>query len=369
MILFDLKIKNINIINIMKLRHFIFAAIAFIACAACQEKNITPEVPVQDQEVYTVQLGFGGEWDVTYEPLTRGNDNNDLYGIQVYSAPVDEDNTSTTWSHYAYALYDDVSNVSISLLKGFKYKFEASMVVDGKNKLKLYSEGYSSPFFKNGSNYSPLNVTNGFIYSSTNYLSTGQSYSLEGLCSGVTYLKGGHDSYDHPNTERYYGIFEDYVPEESSNDKVKIHMKRTSFGAKFIAQGKLATAGQLEINMKEAPVIILDLTQEKQHDDIYTFRYVKDAYDYQTGNYEEDIDVSINWYYQTEDGSTVTVPLGTHKITYKRNATTVVKINLENTNIDGGIGFELTETGAMEVVSEYEVNDGNNVDTDVDTNK
>ena len=353
----------------MKIRHFVFAAIAMIACAACQEKNITPDVPAQDQEVYTVQLGFGGEWDVTYEPLTRGNDNNDLYGIQVYSAPVDENSTSTTWSHYAYALYDDVSNVSISLLKGFKYKFETSMVVDGKNKLESYSDGYSSPFFKKGLNYSCLNVTNGFIYSSTNYISNCNRNLPIVLCDGETYLKGEPDSYEHPNTERYYGIFEDYVPEESSNDKVKIHMKRTSFGAKFIAQGKLATAGQLEIIMSEAPKISLDLADEKQHDDIYTFEYVKKAHDYQDGNYEEDIDVSINWYYQTMDGSTVTVPLGTHKITYKRNATTVVKINLENTNVEGGIGFELMEAGAMEAGPEYEINDGNNVDTEIDTNK
>lgn len=353
----------------MKIRHFVFAAIAMIACAACQEKNITPDVPAQDQEVYTVQLGFGGEWDVTYEPLTRGNDNNDLYGIQVYSAPVDENSTSTTWSHYAYALYDDVSNVSISLLKGFKYKFETSMVVDGKNKLKLSSNGYNCPFYKYGNNYGLINVTNGFIYSSTNYISNCNRNLPIGLCDGETYLKGEPDSYEHPNTERYYGIFEDYVPEESSNDKVKIHMKRTSFGAKFIAQGKLATAGQLEIIMSEAPKILLDLADEKQHDDIYTFKYVKQAHDYQPGNYEEDINVSINWYYQTEDGSTVTVPLGTHKITYKRNATTVVKINLENTNVEGGIGFELMEAGAMEAGPEYEINDGNNVDTEIDTNK
>ena len=352
----------------MKFRHFIFAAMAFIACAACQEKNITPDAPAQDQEVYTVQLGFGGEWDVTYEPLTRGKDNNDLYGIQVYSAPIDENGTATTWTHYAYALYDDVTNASISLLKGFEYKFEATMVVDGKNKLKLYSDGYSSPFYCYGIGYC-LNVTNGFIYSSSSYLSYGQSYYSYGLSGGETYLAGRDGDYEHPNTERYYGIFEGYVPEESSNDKVKIHMKRTSFGAKFIAQGKLATAGQLEINMKDAPEIILDLTQEKQHDDIYTFRYVKNAYDYQTGNYEEDIDVSIIWYYQTADGSTVAVPLGTHKITYKRNATTVVKINLENTNVEGGIGFELMEAGAMEAGPEYEVNDGNNVDTEIDTNK
>lgn len=354
----------------MKLRHFIFATMAFIACAACQEKNITPEVPVQDQEVYTVQLAFGGEWDVTYEPLTRGNDNNDLYGIQVYSAPVDEDNTSTTWSYYAYALYDDVSNVSISLLKGFKYKFEATMVVDGKIKVGQYVDDYYAyPFYRHGDDSGALYVSNGFIYSSATYLSNCNSYDSVTLAGGYTYLAADGKDFYHPNTERYYGIFEGYVPEESNNDKVKIHMKRTSFGAKFIAQGKLATAGQLEINMSGAPLVVFDLADEKQHDDIYTFKYVKQAHDYQPGNYEEDIDVSINWYYQTEDGSTVAVPLGTHKITYKRNATTVVKVNLENTNVDGGIGFELTETGAMEIVSEYEVNDGNNVDTDIDTNK
>lgn len=353
----------------MKIRHFVFAAMAFIACAACQEKYITPDVPAQDQEVYTVQLGFGGEWDVTYEPFTRGEDNNDLYGIQVYSAPNVEGATSTTWTHFAYGLYDNVTNVSISLLKGYKYKFEATMVVDGKNKIESGVDGYNSPFFKHGVNFGRLNVTNGFIYSSVYYISNGKIGYGSGLCMGETYLKGNQGSYRHPNTERYYGKLEDYVPEESSNDKVKIHMKRTSFGAKFIAQGKHSTVGQLEINIDEAPVVLIDLANQKQYDDIYTFMDVQAAYDYKTGNYEEDIDVMVNWYYQTEDGSTVTVPLGTHTITYKRNATTVVKINLENTNVEGGIGFELTETGAMEIVSEYEINDGNNVDTEIDTNK
>ena len=190
--------------------------------------------------------------------------------------------------------------------------------------------------------------------------------------SGASWQKdcrGESKIYYHPSIESYYGVHEGYVPEESNNDKIKIHMKRTSFGAKFIAQGKLATAGQLEINMAEAPAVLIDLADEKQHDDIYTFANIEAAHDYKTGNYEEDIDVSINWYYQHEDGSTVTVPLGTHKITYKRNATTVVKVKLENTNVEGGIGFELMEAGAMEAGPEYEINDGNNVDTELDTNK
>ncbi|MBR5300180.1 MAG: hypothetical protein IKU36_08030, partial [Bacteroidales bacterium] len=327
---------------------------------ACQEKNITPDVPAQDQEVYTVQLGFGGEWDVTYEPLTRGNDNNDLYGIQVYSAPVDENSTSTSWSHYAFGLFDDVSNLSINLLKGFKFKFEATMVVDGKNKLPMmnYEFGYNDPFDVYGAPIANCQI-NKFQYTNASYFQHHKT--------GTTYIIDGY--YSHSTTERYYGELVDYVPEESKNDKAKIHMKRTSFGAKFMAQGKLATAGQLEIRMTSAPIIVIDLTQEKQYDNIYTFQNLNDAYNYKNGNYEEKIDVSINWYYQTEDGSTVTVPLGTHKIAFKRNATTVVKVNLENTNVEGGVGFEFMEVGAMEAGPEYEINDGNNVDTELDTNK
>ena len=340
----------------MKFSHFIFAAVmGIMAFASCQE-SITPENPAQEQEFYTVQLGFGGEWDVTYEPLTRGNDNNDLYGIQVYSTSDTE--SETDWTKYAYGLFDDVDNVSISLLKGFKYKFVATMIVDGKNKLHFDGNACFVPFFVYGKDtYCPL--ANTFTYSS-------EDYFME-IDSGRTFLIGFANDFYHPNTERYYGELLDYVPEESSNDKAKIHMKRTSFGAKFIAQGKLAKAGRLEVLMAEAPAISIDLTQEKQHDDIYTFRNVKAAYDYQTGNYEKDIDVSINWYYDTEDGE-VTVPLGTHKITYKRNATTVVKINLENTNVEGGLGFELVETGAMVDGDEYVINDGGNVDTEIDTN-
>ena len=339
----------------MKFTHFIFAAVmGIMTFASCQE-NITPENPAQEQEAYTVQLGFGGEWDVTYEPLTRGNDNNDLYGIQVYSAPNNEE--KTTWSNYAYGLFDNVDNVTVSLLKGFKYKFVATMVVDGKEKLQNLGDGrYHYPFWIDGlGKYG--RVENLFNYSSAG--------SFKYIDDGYAYLQSG--THYHPNTERFYGELIDYVPEESSNDKAKIHMKRTSFGAKFIAQGKLAKAGRLEVLMTEAPVISIDLTQEKQHDDIYTFKNVKAAYDYQTGNYEEDIDVSINWHYDTEDGE-VTVPLGTHKITYKRNATTVVKINLENTNVEGGLGFELAETGAMVDGDEYVINDGGNVDTEIDTN-
>lgn len=341
----------------MKLRHlFVAAAMAVVAVVSCQ-KNALPETSDQEQEYVTVQLGMGGELDITYEPMTRGNNNNDLYGIQVYSAPKDQENPS--WSYYAYGTFDDVNDLTVSLLKGFQYKFVATMVVDGKSKI-YYStskNGYYFPFYVHGPGYDSLD--NKFTYSASSYIAY--------IDDGYSRLKDISDYY-RPNTDRYYGELVGYVPEDSSNDKAKIKMVRTSFQATFQAKGKLAVTGQLEILMDKAPAVVLDLANEKKHSDYYTFDYVKKAHD-NKNSYEEKIDVSINWYYQNEDGSTVAVPLGTHKITYPRVQNTVLHINLENTNVDGGIGFELTEAGEMALGEEYTINDGNNVDTEIDPNK
>lgn len=329
----------------------------FAAAVSCQ-KNVVPETSVQDPEYVEVQLGLGGELEITYEPMTRGTDNNDLYGIQVYSASKDQE--KPTWSYYAYGLFNDVNDLTVSLLKGFQYKFVATMVVDGKEKIKQHTGGYNSPFYIGG-NSRLGTVDNLFIYTNSEHL-----YDPS---RGYSYIQGLAGTYNHPNTDRYYGELTGYVPEDSSNDKAKIKMVRTSFQATFQAQGKLAVAGTLEILMNEAPAIIMDLTKKKKHTDYYTFSNVKAAHDYKTGNYSEDIDVSINWYYQNEDGSTVTIPLGTHKIEYARVRNTVLHINLENTNVDGGIGFELTEAGEMAAGAEYTINDGGNIDTEIDPNK
>lgn len=343
----------------MKLRHlFVAAAMAVVAVVSCQ-KNALPETSDQEQEYVTVQLGMGGELDITYEPMTRGNDNNDLYGIQVYSAPKDQENPS--WSYYAYGTFDDVNDLTVSLLKGFQYKFVATMVVDGKSKI-YYStskNGYHNPFYVHGQVSGFDSLDNKFTYSAGSYIPY--------IDYGYSYLKD-KSYYSRPNTDRYYGELVGYVPEDSSNDKAKIKMVRTSFQATFQAKGKLAVTGQLEILMDNALAVVLDLANEKKHSDYYTFYYVKDAHD-NKNSYEEKIDVSINWYYQNEDGSTVTVPLGTHKIAYARVRNTVLHINLENTNVDGGIGFELTEAGEMAAGAEYTINDGGNIDTEIDPNK
>ena len=251
--------------------------------------------------------------------------------------------------------------MTIKLLKGYKYRFIATMVVDGKNRINTTGDpkGYYVPFHKSGDDSSPSIISNEFCYHSSTY--------MYGLASGTTELKDLKRKVTHPNTERFYGELENYIPNKN-DEKAKIHMKRTSFGAKFIAKGKAADAigSKLEIQITDAPKMELTIEQNnKQISDIFTFKDVDSAWS-ENGNYTEIIAVTINWH--RTDGTVV--PLGTHDITYKRNATTVVQVSVVNDTSSEGVGVEV-ETTSIEDNSEYdtEIEDGVIINTDVNINK
>lgn len=308
--------------------------------------------PAPDAEYYTVSLGFDGEIEVGYEPLLLAAENNDLYGIQVYSAPAVTTGESVKWARYAYGLFDNTDNITIDLLVGYQYKFEATMVKDGKEKVwgdDVY--GYHRPFYA----ASGAPVSESFTYGLEGF---------GGLGSGCSYLKNPNGYFDHPNTERYYGELEGYLPGENGA-KAKIHMKRTSFGAKYIAKGEMSGSGTLEILMSSAPRLELNLAEGKQVSEIYTFENVRGAW--LDNDYSEDIDVVLN-YIRTDN---TVLPLGAHKLTFKRNATTVVNVKIGVGAESNGVGFEFEEAGdlAEDPTLEKTIENGEDVDTEVETNK
>ncbi len=335
----------------------LLASICFTAC-----NNVAIENP--EPEFYTVKLGWTGEiLDVSYEPMATRTATDDLYGIQVYSKPTTGDDTS--WAPYAYGLFDDPSNITITLQSSHKYKFVATMVRDGKNRLWDSSKSdkkdeddvrYGLPFvlYEGGG----LIVSENFIYDIDNYCNR-----LGNSAADVISSDGGWDTYHIPNVERYYGELCDYIPDESAS--AKIDMKRTSFGAKFIVGGKLAVDGKLEIQIIGnfaiyAPKMELALTDgDDQISDIFTFYYVENAW--AKDDYTENINVTFKWY-----GANGTARhLGTHKITFKRNTTTVVEVNLDNldnSSDDGieGVSFNIpdSETGDLVDGNTVTINDG-----------
>lgn len=262
---------------------------------------------------------------------------NDLYGIQVYSCPnVDG---ATTYTYYAYGLFDDTSLMNIKLLEGYKYKFVATMVVNGKNVIRSTNNVYSSPF-------NSTSLDNKFIYSKDKNIG-----GTSGVSVGNVSLVGHTGSFKHANIDRYYGESGDYIPE--NNKKVEIDMKRTTFGIKYATD---LSEGSLKIALDGAPEVVINHPQT-DHEDIYSFHYVQSVFT--NNNNSETIPTTITW--TKTDG--VVVPLGTHNITFKRNVLTTVSIKVADVTTENGIGFELetTEMGTEDITIE----NGEIVDTNV----
>lgn len=319
---------------------------------ACSEAGTTEQPTPTEPEYVTVSLGLKVGLDYGYEPLSRAEENNDLYGIQVYSTPIPAAENAE-WTKYAYGLFDNVDNLTIKLVRGYEYKFVAAMAKDGKDKVDYSSgvpSGYGSPFFhyENGATgmgaFTPLSMS--FIYDSQ---------------SGLMLMGGDYSTInEHLNVELYYGELEGYIPGDNDS-KATIELKRISFGAKYIAKGDYAENGTLEILMDHTPQLNLNLAESNEVSEIYTFQKMRDAW--LDENYTETIAVTLRIAYS--DGSTA--PLGTHDITFKRNITTVVNVDL-SVGGDSGVGFVVTDGGEMPEGDEITIKDGEIVDTEIETN-
>ena len=325
--------------------------LSMLSLATSCEKSEQP-TPAEPEYV-TVSLGLDVSLDYDYEPLTRAEENNDLYGIQVYSAiPTSGD---YDWQPFAFGLFDSTDNLTVKLIRGYEYKFVATMIKDGKDKIRSDKDGsYSSPF-SHWVNHStaqaaPTSLTMTFFYDQQGYCS---------LDNGRVSLKND-DEYYHPNVERYFGELEGYIPGDNGS-KVTIELKRTSFGVKYIAKGDYAENGTLEILMESAPQLNLNLAEGNEVSEIYSFENVRDTW--LDENYTETVAVTLRIAYS--DGTTA--PLGTHDITFKRNTTTVVNVDL-TVGGDNGVGIQVTDGGEMPEGSEITIKDGEIVDTEIETN-
>ena len=113
--------------------------------------------------------------------------------------------------------------------------------------------------------------------------------------------------------------------------------------------------------MKGAPQLNINLAEGNEISEIYTSQNVRDAW--LDENYTETVPVTLRIAYS--DGTTA--PLGTHDITFKRNTTTVVNVDL-SVGGDSGVGIVVTDGGEMPEGDEITIKDGEIVDTEIETN-
>lgn len=315
-----------------------FMALLMAACSSQEEEFDDINQPQEPQQTYTVSFGLGN-FDANVE--TRAGSAKTIYGINVWY----NKNKDNTYYHYAYGLFDNTNNMSITLIGGYKYKFACSIVRDADEELYYgpYSSnnfsGYAKPFQLNNSSSTALQ--NKFIISESTY--------LNGLENGVAVLKSSSASLGYatsgyyPSLERYYGELVGYEP--VSNGKVIIPVKKTYFGNKVVIKGvsggTVTASCYIGSNNSNNTVWSLSgiKTDYAAEGSIYSYYNVSDCW-----QNEGTLTGTVTFKYTSDRGSWWDLS-GSKNIVFKRNVMTTITINLSPDFSGGSIGVTEEELG------------------------
>ena len=330
------------------------------SCSNNEDELPPKEQEQTNQETYTISFNLGGEFISTSEtPLSRTEvAPKKIYGINVYYKKDGDMN-------YAYGLFDNIEDMTISLIEGHKYKFECSMVREDADTLYHDNEIYYAPFNQLGitnHKYRGIALENKFNISTTNYVYFG------GLKIGTMSTSGYYDYYDcqsdYPKSDRFYGELTDYVP--TKDGVANIDLKRTAFGFKFIVtppvDGTLfinniyTNNGSINSNIKlSADDNILEYSS------MYTFYEVYKCW--QVEKYSKDFTIQLTW--ERANGATQTFE---KTITAKRNVLTTININVNGGTTDSSLGVKEDDTPMGNENVDMNFNGGDLDDNEVNPN-
>ena len=316
---------------------------------SCQKESEN----VSSGEKFTVSLNIDGDFDVAVDqnPLTKaGVSSNDAYGINVY---YDKEGDGTTNDIYAYGLFDNVADMSITLLSNHKYRVCCTLIKDAKTMLyfgqafnNTYS-GYCYPFQTSSSGSTLLN--NKFII--------GTGVSLTGMHSGNAHIASTtspstSNATKNASVNRFYGETDQYEP--VPNGTIDVYLKRVVFGAKFVISG--VKEGSLRVTCGD----FFNKTFSKDDagtEKIYSFTDI-----YTCWQKETPMVVKISFTYTSARGTLWDISQS-QDIQFKRNMMTTVNVALKP-DLSGGL-FDLTEEPMGD---DNDINMGINTDGLIDIN-
>lgn len=190
------------------------------SCSNADEPLPEP-TPNDEGTVYEVKLNFDGDipnFTESEEPISRADDSTPkrVYGINVWCMKTD--GTETSYKNYAYGLFDNKEDMVISLLGGYKYRFECYMVEDDEEELYISSSNYTGeyPFGRHKiENKFMIGYISWFNFES-NKITTVKSYDKGTSSSPFSYQ-------EKPVIGIYYGILPEYTPSQNSIATIPIY--------------------------------------------------------------------------------------------------------------------------------------------------
>lgn len=200
-----------------------------------------------EEKPYVLTLSFGGDYvEQSEEPLMRAASSSSYAGINVTRRAKDNPNASV--EKYAYGVYTDKENITITLYSGYTYDFEATILTDNTDKFCLNTtlgKGYITPFsFKENSTTPillPTGNANRFHYNQEGSSSPYEdpTYYLYQISSGVAFVDINDNkttatpaNYANPRVHRFYGTLNNVDPNDLAKESkpIEIDMKYKCFG-------------------------------------------------------------------------------------------------------------------------------------------
>lgn len=302
---------------------------------SCSQENdaVLPEQPAE--EYVTVKLGVAGEYlELSESPLiTRAEGElKDQIGIHVF-----ELNESGDETYYACGVFNSLDTVTIKLLKGQKYRFKTSIIVDG--------EGCKDHLGHNDCNgfgpYAPNVEDNGEVFYYYWYKMPEdfyRFYSVSGVNGPGTYA----DCFRH---DHFYGELE-YIPTEN-NATIEINTKRTAYGAHYIVEN-LDSILTVEVSDTSGELLYtVEISSENpESEGIYTFKDIYAAWS------REDFTTTkiLTFSWKIYDGSEVR---NSYVVEFKRNVMTTIRFKMDIPVYQNGIVITREDTELTDDEKEY----------------
>ena len=365
----------------IKLFSLLIAATLLSACSSDLEDEPTqPTTPDNEGTVYEVKLNFDGEiadFTESEEPLTRadGTEAKRVYGINVWCMKTD--GSQTSYTNYAYGLFDNKDDMVISLLGGYKYRFECYMVEDDIE--RLYLDNYTGTTGEYPFGYRTINnkfnigsSSSGFHFDSTN-ITTNKSYSYSSYSKRYTYQSN-------PQIGIFYGILSDYIPSQNLIATIPIY-KIGYYGLRIVITG--VPDGSLSVSPTYKDYIYYynssnssfpisssqswgnTFTGEGSIENLFTGGFYS-ALSYsdwlsRMQNYSTNTSVSFTW--TRANGYKQSF---SKDVTLKRNVMTVLTVNLTGGAGEATLGFEEHSEEMTETNVSVDFDGGDMNDTTVD---
>ncbi len=310
------------------------------------------ETTMTECEEMTVSLKLDGDFDafVDQEPMTKAGTSNDAYGINVYYD--DKEGDGATNDPYAYGLFDNVADMTITLLSKHKYTVQCTLVKNARNTLyfgqafgNTYS-GYADPFQTRDFSSNVISPNSTPI---TNKFIIGTSICFSGFDSGDAHVASTSPTVGNStkcaSVNRFYGETRQYEP--VAGGKIDVYLKRVIFGAKFVVTG--LKEGTLDVKCGDFFSKTYN-TDDGGDEKIYTFPNV-----YKVWLNDTPLTENVTISYASARGKLWNISQE-QKVQFKRNVMTTMNIQV-NPDLSGA-NFNVTEE---------ELEDDNVIDMGINT--